>query len=253
MTGESCPRRCSTTTGGRSSRGLLRDLIAREWLYYKVHGTQHVTPVAVMTSAAKGNHGRISKLMEDNAWFGRGKEAFRLFEQPLVPVVTTRGGAWVPEKDGELAVALKPAGTAPSGNSCTTEASSPGSPPRTKGRHRSPDHQPHGGHRHHHPRALRRRGQGGQGRWVSPAASDTSARPRGQRADGASRRAGQLLLRHLQCRVHRPRAARHLGRARGARKHGEPLPCQHQRPVHRSGEGARALLSSPRGRFPGCS
>ena len=110
VTGESLPAALLNYNGRTLIEGLLRDLTAREWLYYKVNGTQHVTPVAVMTSAAKGNHGRISKLMEDNAWFGRGKEAFRLFEQPLVPVVTTRGGAWVPDKEGELAIALKPGG-----------------------------------------------------------------------------------------------------------------------------------------------
>ena len=75
---------------------MLRDLTAREWLYYKLHGEQHVTPVAIMTSAAKGNHRRISRLMRDAGWFGRGAGGFRLFEQPLVPVVTTkaRGGVY---------------------------------------------------------------------------------------------------------------------------------------------------------------
>ena len=37
--------------------GLIRDLTAREWLYYKTHGSQVRTPVAVMTSAAKGTTG----------------------------------------------------------------------------------------------------------------------------------------------------------------------------------------------------
>jgi len=46
--------------------------------------------------------------MRDNGWFGRGEGGFRLFEQPLVPVVTTAGGAWV--AGGELAMSLKPGG-----------------------------------------------------------------------------------------------------------------------------------------------
>lgn len=40
---------------------------------------QLVTPVAIMTSDAKGNHARITALMEALDWFGRGREAFRLF------------------------------------------------------------------------------------------------------------------------------------------------------------------------------
>lgn len=50
---------------------------AREYLYYKLNGTQEVTPVAVMTSAAKGNHWRMEELMNALNWFGRGKDSFR--------------------------------------------------------------------------------------------------------------------------------------------------------------------------------
>ena len=50
---------------------------AREYLYYKVFGTQETTPVAIMTSAAKGNHQRVQTLLAENNWFGRGKESFR--------------------------------------------------------------------------------------------------------------------------------------------------------------------------------
>lgn len=41
--------------------------------------TQVTTPVAIMTSDAKGNHARMLGLMESLHWFGRGREAFRLF------------------------------------------------------------------------------------------------------------------------------------------------------------------------------
>ena len=110
---------------------------ARESLCHKVHGTQHVTPVAVMTSAAKGRlHGAVSKLMEDNAVVRvhAEKEAFRLFSRPpWSPTVATRGGdAWCAEtRRGRLAVALKPGGH---GTNLETrlhdrEASLPGSPP----------------------------------------------------------------------------------------------------------------------------
>ncbi len=50
---------------------------AREYLYYKVFGSQETTPIAIMTSAAKGNHQRVQKLLADSNWFGRGKESFR--------------------------------------------------------------------------------------------------------------------------------------------------------------------------------
>lgn len=60
---------------------------AREYLYYRLTGEQLTTPVAIMTSDAKGNHGRILALLEALGWAGRGRDAFRLFRQPLVPVV----------------------------------------------------------------------------------------------------------------------------------------------------------------------
>jgi hypothetical protein len=40
---------------------------------------QVTTPVAIMTSDAKGNHAHITELMESCNWFGRGRESFRLF------------------------------------------------------------------------------------------------------------------------------------------------------------------------------
>ena len=110
MTGESLPAALLSYNGRTLIEGLIRDLTAREWLYYKMFGHQHVTPVAVMTSAAKGNHRRISALMSQKNFFGRGENSFRLFEQPLVPVVTTRGGQWVTEGGDDLSVALKPGG-----------------------------------------------------------------------------------------------------------------------------------------------
>lgn len=54
---------------------------AREYLYFKMYGKQCITPVAIMTSAAKNNHERINSLCERLGWFGRGQSSFRLFEQ----------------------------------------------------------------------------------------------------------------------------------------------------------------------------
>ena len=52
---------------------------AREFLYFKLTGRQLTTPVAIMTSDAKGNNHRMTQLMESLRWFGRGRDAFKLF------------------------------------------------------------------------------------------------------------------------------------------------------------------------------
>lgn len=46
-------------------------------MYWRLHGAQHTTPVALMTSDAKGNHGRVQALLEHLGHFGRGASAFR--------------------------------------------------------------------------------------------------------------------------------------------------------------------------------
>lgn len=51
-----------------------------------------------MTSAAKGNHWRVQQLFETMGWFGRGREAYRLFQQPLVPMVCGDDGRWLLSK-----------------------------------------------------------------------------------------------------------------------------------------------------------
>ncbi len=94
--------------GGRTLlEGLIRDVQAREFLYYKLFGKQLTIPIALMTSHEKRNHQRITKLFEKNHWFGRSKESFRFFTQPLVPVVDEEGG-WVVKK--ALTPMLKPGG-----------------------------------------------------------------------------------------------------------------------------------------------
>ncbi|KAL1080443.1 hypothetical protein V6Z11_D10G295600 [Gossypium hirsutum] len=78
--------------------GLVRDLQAREFLYFKLYGKQCITPVAIMTSSAKNNHEHITSLCEKLGWFGRGRSSFRLFEQPLVPAVSAEDGQWLVRK-----------------------------------------------------------------------------------------------------------------------------------------------------------
>ncbi|KAK6145538.1 hypothetical protein DH2020_022358 [Rehmannia glutinosa] len=94
-TGECLPAAMLPYCGRTLLEGLIRDLQAREFLYFKLYGKQCITPVAIMTSSAKNNHGHITSLCERLRWFGRGSSSFLLFEQPLVPAVTAEDGDWI--------------------------------------------------------------------------------------------------------------------------------------------------------------
>lgn len=107
-TGESLPTAVLPYCGRTLLEGLLRDLQAREYLHWRLTGRQITTPVALMTSDAKGNHRRLVTLLESLAWFGRGADSFRLFRQPMVPVVGSAEGRW--PLAGPLAPMMKPGG-----------------------------------------------------------------------------------------------------------------------------------------------
>lgn len=107
-TGECLPVAMLPYCGRTLLEGLIRDLQAREYLHYKVHGVQHTTPVAIMTSAAKKNNERVHALCESLGWFGRGKRSFRLFEQPLVPTVGAADARWMVSEP--LTAVVKPGG-----------------------------------------------------------------------------------------------------------------------------------------------
>jgi hypothetical protein len=93
---------------GRSLlHGLIRDLYAREYLYYKLHGQQLMTPVGLMTSHEKQNHAHIEQICQEDGWLGRPKSNFFLFTQPLAPVITKEGD-WVMSAPFKLL--LKPGG-----------------------------------------------------------------------------------------------------------------------------------------------
>ncbi|XP_012456147.1 UTP--glucose-1-phosphate uridylyltransferase 3, chloroplastic isoform X1 [Gossypium raimondii] len=97
-TGECLPAAMLPYCGRTLLEGLVRDLQAREFLYFKLYGKQCITPVAIMTSSAKNNHEHITSLCEKLGWFGRGRSSFRLFEQPLVPAVSAEDGQWLVRK-----------------------------------------------------------------------------------------------------------------------------------------------------------
>ena len=86
---------------------LIRDLEAREWLYFRLFGTQIITPIAIMSSMEKQNYNHVLKLCEDHLWFGRPRDRFQFFVQPLVPAVDGEGN-WY--KAGPLKPVLKPGG-----------------------------------------------------------------------------------------------------------------------------------------------
>ncbi len=87
--------------------GLIQDLQSREYLYYKLFQVQLTTPVAIMTSHEKNNHEHILEICEEAGWFGRPREMFRLFCQPLVPTIN-REGSWCLQ--GPQQLLMKPGG-----------------------------------------------------------------------------------------------------------------------------------------------
>jgi UTP---glucose-1-phosphate uridylyltransferase len=90
-TGEPLPA-AELPFGGRTLlEGMIRDLQGREYLYYKLFHKQLITPIAMMTSYEKNNHNLVLKICESQKWFGRSKENFKFFIQPLVPLVTKEG------------------------------------------------------------------------------------------------------------------------------------------------------------------
>jgi len=90
-TGKQLPAACLPFLGRPLLAGLIRDVQAREHLYFRLTGKRVVTPVAMMTSSEKENHQLIYSICEENGWFGRSKEDFFFFMQPLVPVVSEEG------------------------------------------------------------------------------------------------------------------------------------------------------------------
>lgn len=74
--------------------GLIRDLQAREYLYFKLFDKQILVPIAMMTSDEKNNFKHVLNICEGHQWFGRPKESYEFFKQPLVPVLTEQG-EWI--------------------------------------------------------------------------------------------------------------------------------------------------------------
>ncbi|MDB2613904.1 UTP--glucose-1-phosphate uridylyltransferase [Chlamydiales bacterium] len=100
-TGEGLPVACLPFLGKSLLEVLFSDLEALEWLHFKVFHKQLITPVAMMTSFDKSNDQQIHDLLERSQWFHRPKKAFKLFKQPLAPVVDIKG-VWVMDENWKL-------------------------------------------------------------------------------------------------------------------------------------------------------
>lgn len=101
------PVACLSFCGKTLLSGLVRDLEAREYLYFKLTGKQICTPILMMTSLEKDNDRQILAICEKEGYFARPKESIVRILQPLAPVLTI-DGSWAVA--GPLELVLKPAG-----------------------------------------------------------------------------------------------------------------------------------------------
>ncbi|KIC72534.1 hypothetical protein DB41_KJ00090 [Neochlamydia sp. TUME1] len=106
-TGEDLPSAELLFEGRTLLEGLIRDLQAREYLYYKLTGKYLIVPVAMMTSDEKNNYRHVFDICKRSSWFGRPQDTFDFFKQPLVPVLTKQGDWAVAES---MKVIFKPGG-----------------------------------------------------------------------------------------------------------------------------------------------
>ncbi len=107
MTGSDLPAAKLRFAGKTLLERLLCDLESRERLYFQRTGKKICTPVAIMTSHEKNNRTHVEEILESSRWFGRPRERFFLFVQPLVPVVDEQGD-WIWGDDGKPV--MKPGG-----------------------------------------------------------------------------------------------------------------------------------------------
>lgn len=106
-TQEALPAAALNFKGRSLLEGLIRDLQGREYLHYKLTGEHITVPVAMMTSHEKNNQKHIINIFENKKWFGRPKDSYFFFIQPLVPVITVQG-EWA--MDAPMKIKLKPGG-----------------------------------------------------------------------------------------------------------------------------------------------
>jgi len=86
---------------------LIDDLKAREFLFYKLFGKQVTVPIVLMTSDEKGGTSQVQKIFSEKKWFGRNRDDFFFFSQPLVPTMD-KEGQWI--VIGKAKLLFKPGG-----------------------------------------------------------------------------------------------------------------------------------------------
>ncbi len=101
------PAACLEFLGRSLLEGIVRDLIGKEYLHYKLFGEEISIPIGLMTSSEKNNHNLIYKIIEEKKFFGKKRESFKLFSQPLVPTIG-ENGCWILKNSQQLL--LKPGG-----------------------------------------------------------------------------------------------------------------------------------------------
>lgn len=80
---------------------LIRDLMAREYLHYKLFGKKVKTPIILMTSHEKENEKEVRRIVEEHAWFGRSHDLITVLTQPQVPMFNEEG-KWLVDSNNEL-------------------------------------------------------------------------------------------------------------------------------------------------------
>jgi UTP---glucose-1-phosphate uridylyltransferase len=88
---ETLPVACLPFCGRTLLEGLIRDVQAREFLFYRLFKRQVTIPIGMMTSYEKNNMTRVRMVCKKRKWFGRPQQSFKLFSQLSVPVVTQEG------------------------------------------------------------------------------------------------------------------------------------------------------------------
>lgn len=93
-TNEPLPVACLIFDGKTLFEGLMRDIEAQEYFYYRAFGKQISLPVVIMTSFTKNNNQHIVAMGKKNNWYGHNVHAIQIITQDQVPMVSL-DGQWV--------------------------------------------------------------------------------------------------------------------------------------------------------------
>lgn len=106
-THEMLPAALLKFSGKTLLESIISDLSCLEYLYYKLYGRDVRVPIVIMTSNEKDNRKHILEVCAQNQWFGRHRNDFLFFNQPLAPVIS-KEGHWC--LSNPMTLVLKPGG-----------------------------------------------------------------------------------------------------------------------------------------------